>query len=137
MPNLLTTRPLRTSHRVARTGKGKAEKMSKKLPVLFTAEQEQKIVDFLCDNEILYNKCLMDYKDSSKREAVWDKFCNENNLNKDVCQMWFQREGTLFGKVTHMKFSHGEPVLTERQKWTKNNFDFFSDHIMRHLTAKK
>ena len=36
-------------------GKGKADKRSKKPPVLFTAEQEQKIVDFLHDNEILYN----------------------------------------------------------------------------------
>ena len=65
--------------------KGKADKRSKKPPVLFTTEQEQKIVDFLRDRlrEILYNKCLMDYKDRSKREAVWDKFCEENNLNKD------------------------------------------------------
>ena len=51
-------------------GKYKADKRSKKPPVLFTAEQEQKIVDFLRDNEILYNKRLMDYKDRSKREAV-------------------------------------------------------------------
>ena len=84
-------------------GKGKADKRSKKPPVLFTTEQEQKIVDFLCDNEILYNKRLMDYKDRSKRETVCDKFCEENNLNKDACQKWFQSQRTLFWKVTHMK----------------------------------
>ena len=33
------------------TGKGKADKRSKKPPVLFSAEQEQKLVDFLRDNE--------------------------------------------------------------------------------------
>ena len=64
------------------TGKGKADKRSKKPRVLFSPEQEQKLVDFLCDNEILYNKRLMDYKDRSKREAVWAKFCEENNLDK-------------------------------------------------------
>ena len=37
-------------------GKGKADKRSKKPPVLFNAEQEQKLVDFLHNNEILYNK---------------------------------------------------------------------------------
>ena len=63
------------------TGKGKADKRSKKPPVLFNAEQEQKLVDFLHDNEILYNKHLMDDKDISKREAVWAKFCEENNLD--------------------------------------------------------
>ena len=52
-------------------GKGKADKRSKKPPVLFSSEQEQKLLDFLCHNEILYDKRLMDYKDRSKREAVW------------------------------------------------------------------
>ena len=77
----------------------------------------------------------MDYKDRSKREAVWAKFC-ENNLDKDACQKWFQSQRTLFGKVTHMKSGQGEPVLTERQKWIRDNFDFLRDHIVRHLTAK-
>ena len=40
-------------------GKSKADKRSKKPPVLFSAEQEQKLVDFLRGNEILYNKHLM------------------------------------------------------------------------------
>ena len=102
-------------------GKGKAGKRSKKPLVLFTTEQQQKIVDFLCANENLYNKRLMDYK----REALWDKFC-ENNLNKDACQKWFQSQHTLFGKVTHIKSGQGERQLTERQKWTRDNFDFLS-----------
>ena len=95
-------------------GKGKADKRSKKPAVLFSAEEEQKLVDFLHDNEILCNKRLMDYKDRSKREAVWDKFCEENNLNKDACQRGFQSQRTLFGKVTHMKLGQGEPQLTGR-----------------------
>ena len=78
----------------------------------------------------------MDYKDRSKREAVWAKFCEENNLDKDACQKWFQSQHTLFGKVTHLKSGQGEPLLTERQKWTRDNFDFLSDHIVRHLTEK-
>ena len=59
-----------TTQKSKGTGKGKADKRSNKHPVLFSAEQEQKLVDFLHDNEILYNKHLMDYKDRSKREAV-------------------------------------------------------------------
>ena len=69
---------------------------------MFSDENEQKLVDFLCDNEILYNKCLKNYKDRSKREAVWDKFCDEHNLDKDACQKWFLSQRTLF-EVTHMK----------------------------------
>ena len=66
----------------------KADKRSKKPAVLFSAEEEQKLVDFLCDNEILY-KYLMEYKDRSKREAVWDKFCEENSMDRNACQRWF------------------------------------------------
>ena len=61
----------------------KADKRSKKPNVLFNAKEEQKLVDFLRDNEILYNKHLMDYMDRSKREALLDKFCEENNIDKD------------------------------------------------------
>ena len=78
----------------------------------------------------------MDYKDRSKREAVWDKFCEENYKDKDPCQRWFSSQHTLFRKVTHMKLGQGEPQLTERQKWTRDNFDFLRDHIVHHLTAK-
>ena len=84
-------------------GKGKADKRSKKQAVLFSAEEEQKLVDLLRDNEILYNKRLMDSKDKYKREAVWDEFCEENNLDKDTCQRWFQSQCTIFRIVTHMK----------------------------------
>ena len=41
-------------------------------------------MDFLRDNEILYKR-LMDCEARSKREAVWDKFC-ENYMDKDACQ---------------------------------------------------
>ena len=129
---------LQVLHRRARAQeKGKADKRSKKPTVLFRPEQEQKLVDFLRNNVILYNKHLMDYKDRSKKEAVWAKFCEEINLDKDACQKWFQSQRTLLGKVTHMKSGQGELVLTERQKWTRDNFDFFRDHIMCHLTAKR
>ena len=154
MRTLLTHRTHRL-HRLlgAQNGKGKckcksktkegqditeerAVNRSKKPAALFTAEEEQKLVDFLYDNEILYNKALMDYKDRSKREAVWDKFCTENNMDKDDCQRWFQSQHTLFGKVTHMKSGQGEPQLAERQKWIRGNFPFLRDHIVHHLTAK-
>ena len=36
----------------------KADKGGKKTAVAFSDENEQKLVDFLCDNEILYNKRL-------------------------------------------------------------------------------
>ena len=92
-------------------------------------------MDFLRDNKILYKR-LKDYKDRSKRKAVWDKFYEENNLEKDAYQKWFQSQHTLFRKVTHMKSVLGGPQLTEQQKRTRDNFDFLMDHIVCHLKGK-
>ena len=39
-------------------------------------------MDFLCDNEILYNKHLMEYKDRSKREAVSISFVKRTSWTK-------------------------------------------------------
>ena len=60
----------------------KADKRDKKAAVLFSTEKKQKLVNFLSNNEILYNWHLMDYEDRSKREAVWDMFWKENNFDK-------------------------------------------------------
>ena len=103
-------------------GKGKADKMSKKPAVLFTAEKEQKLVDLLRDNEILYNKRLMDYKDRSKKEPVWDKFSEESNLDNAACQRWFQSKCTLFGKVTHMKSGQGETTVDRETEMDQSQF---------------
>ena len=47
-------------------GNGKeADKRGKKTAVVFSDENEQKLVNFLCDNEILYNKHLKDCGDRS------------------------------------------------------------------------
>ena len=125
----------------------KADKRGKKAAVLVSAEKEQKLVDFLHDNEILYNSRLKDYKDRSKREAVWDHFCEEKDacqrlfqsqhtlFGMDACQRWFHQR-TLFRIVTHIKLVLVEQQLTERQKWTRYNFDFLRDDIVRHLKEK-
>ena len=45
-------------------------------------EQEIKLIDFLKDNKLLFYKCLMDYKDTNKPEALWDSFCAKNKMKK-------------------------------------------------------
>ena len=65
-------------------------------------------MDFLRDNEILYNKRLMDYKDRSNREAVGISFVRRTTWTKMSAKDCFrasahslERSLTLFGKVTH------------------------------------
>ena len=44
----------------------------------------------------------MDYKDPDKKEALWDEFCAENNMNKAAFKRRGQRQRTMYGKIIHM-----------------------------------
>ena len=68
----------------------KADKRGKKTAVVFSDENEQKLVDFLHNNEILYNKHLKNYKDRSKRQAVWDKFVMSTTWTKMPAKSGFR-----------------------------------------------
>ena len=72
-------------------------------------------MSFLHDNEILYKKCLKDYKDRSKREAVWHQFCEENNLEKDAFSEFRAPKGSAsqtsaaVGSASRKETVHMEP----------------------------
>ena len=59
----------------------KADKIRKKPAVLFSVEEEQKL-DFLHDNEILYNNRLMDYKDSQRERQCGITFVRRTTWTK-------------------------------------------------------
>ena len=103
---------------------------SKKTVAMFNGEDELKPVVFLKDNELLYNKRLIYYKDANKREAVWDKFCPENNMEKAACNRWSQSQKTMYGMITHINSGQGAPHHTDRQNWLKKNFGFLHTYII-------
>ena len=66
----------------------------------------------------------MDHKDPNKREALWDKFCTENKIDKTNCNGWFQSQMTMYDEITHMKLVQGAAHYTDMQKWLKANAGF-------------
>ena len=63
-----------------------ASEESKRTVVVFNEEDELNLMEFLKDNELRCNKRLTGHKDQNKREAVWDRFCTENNMEKAACK---------------------------------------------------
>ena len=45
-------------------------------------EKQEETIDHLKDNELIYNKCLVDFKNLNKWEALWDGFCAENKMKR-------------------------------------------------------
>ena len=80
-----------------------ASEESKRTVSVLNKEDEYKLMEYPTDNELLYNKRLMDYKDRHKNETVWDKLCTENKMDKAICKRWFQSQRTIYDKIIHMK----------------------------------
>ena len=112
----------------------KAQEERKRTIAVFK-EDDMKLIEFLRDSELLYNKRLMDNKDPNKRETLWDKFCIEN-MDKVACKKWIQSLRTMYGKITHMKLGQCVPHYTNRQKWLKKNFGFLNTDIVHHHFSK-
>ena len=119
-----------TQEDITTIGTQEATEESKWTVALFKEEDELKLVEFLKDNELLHNKKLMDSKDPNKWEALLDKFCTENNMDKAACKEWFQSQRTMYGKITHMKPGHGVPIYTCRHTWLKKNLGFLHTRIV-------
>ena len=98
-----------------------ATQESKRTTVVFE-EDKMKLIEFLRDNELLYNKGLMDCKDQNKREALWDKFWAE--MDKASYTSWFLNQRTMNGKITQMKSDKGAPHFTDKQNWLRRNLGF-------------
>ena len=87
------------------------------MALTFTEEQEMPIVDFLCDNELIYNRRLINYRDPMKKEALYDEFCLMSLLEKEASKKLVNSvpEDNLLSYLTHMKSGQGMPHLTSHQ----------------------
>ena len=120
----------------AASGKEKP-KRNRRSAVSFRPNQEQLIVDFIRDNDILYNKLSYEYKDCVKKEALWDEFCKKNNLDKESCQTWYMTQRTQYSKLFAKKSGQGAQERLAKNKWIVDNFVFLKDHIVRQPATAK
>ena len=115
------------------TATGPPPKRKKRTPVTLNDEQEELAVDFIKNHELLYNRKLRDYKDTAKRDRVWQELATQLGLDAKDVKQWFESQRTVYGKCTKTKSGQaatGEN-LSERKLWTVRNFAFLHHHIQR------
>lgn len=49
--------------------------------LLLAESEEDGVVDFVRENEILYNRRLKDYKDTGKKKALWEQKAGEMGVD--------------------------------------------------------
>ena len=64
-----------------------------------TDSDEEAIVDFVKDNEELYDKANKHFKDKVKKDCLWERFTSSSKLSVKVCKTWFESKRTRYGKL--------------------------------------
>ena len=115
--------------------KGK-ETRKKRPPVTITQAQEEAAVEFLKRHKVLYDRSLKEYKDTSKRDRLWQKLADRldtktHPITKEDIKKWFESQRTVFGKCTRLQSGQAAPILSERKQWVVTQFNFLTGHIAR------
>ena len=77
----------------------KASNKKVKTHTHLTVEQEEDMIDWLKAHEVLYNKHLVDYKDTKKKTFVWQQQAEQMGVNVDELKIWYTSLRTRFTKL--------------------------------------
>ena len=76
-------------------------KKKKAVPLTLTEQQEDDVVEWIRDNPILYSKGLKEYKDTARKQRLWEEKGRELNLESaTVLMTWYNSMRTRLGKLT-------------------------------------
>ena len=115
--------------------KGK-ETRKKRPPVTITQAQEEAALEFLKIHTVLYDRSKKEYKDTAKRDTLWQKLADRldtkaNPITKVDIKKWFESQRTVYGKCTRLQSGQAAPTLSDRKQWVVTQFSFLSGHIAR------
>ena len=79
-----------------------------------TQAQEEAALEFLKRHAVLYDRSLKEYKDTSKRDSLWQKLADRlhtetNPITKEDIKKWFESQRTVFGKCTRLQSGQAAP----------------------------
>lgn len=105
------------------------EETFRKVPALSQAT-EQALVDFLRDHALFYDRGLSEFKNSKKKDRLFEEKAAELGLTANAIKLWYRSQRTMLGKILKKKSGPGMKALTGRQKWCYNRFGFLISHIV-------
>lgn len=99
-------------------------------------QQEESMLDFLLENEYLWDIKLTGFRDKAKKARVWEEQADAlstevDKITVEHLQGWFRSLRDCFTRLDKKKSGDGTPTLTEREKWIKQKFQFLT-RIVRH-----
>ena len=108
------------------------KKRKRRQNLVLEEDMEEDIIEWLLQNPILYAKGMKEYKDTQKKQRMWEKKAKELNLESaKILQTWYKSMRTRLSKLTNQKPGDGTRDLTDRDRWVLEKFDFPRKHICR------
>ena len=103
--------------------------------MFLTPEDEEAVVDFVKENDELFNKKHELFKDRNMKDRLWTEFCQGRNLNVSQTRTWFESQRTRYGKLSQKKSGQAARDLIEREHWLEDKLCFLKSHIVRHIKS--
>ena len=103
--------------------------------IFLSDSNEEAIVEFVKQQEELYDKTNDSSKDKQKKES-WEQLAATRNLPIKTVKKWFETQHTRYGKLTQTKSGQRAEKSTEQQTWLKDSFSFLPGHIRRKGVSK-
>ncbi len=99
----------------------------KKEPLFLTEEQQADMIDWLKENTIIYNKRLREYRNTEKKNKLWDDKDKELGVDPIKLQTWVDSMRSRYGRLTQTKSGLGATDNTESAAWILEKFSFIPD----------
>ena len=80
---------------------------------ILSDSDEEAIVEFVKQDEELYDKTNYSFKDKQKKERLWEQLAATRNLPVKTVKEWFETQRTRYGKLTQTKSGQAAEKRTE------------------------
>lgn len=114
-----------------------ARKKRKNKPYYYstlTEAQKEEVIDWLKDNPSIYAKRLTDYKDSQKKEKLWEDKAADMGVEVADLKTFYKSNRTKMTRVKRTVGKSGDGAetvddLSATDNWVWEKFSFIKDHI--------
>lgn len=110
-----------------------------KKSVHLTMEQEEAVIEWLKQHEVIFNIKLGGFRQTKLKAAAWGELAETLGLTVEDVQLWYRNMRTQLGKLKTKleKSGGGTTQLTDRQRWQWDHKHFLVEHIRRKVVRRE
>ena len=93
-------------------------------PLILSDEVEHALVEWIQQNETLYDKTKEGYRKTGDKNRLWQSKADELNITLKALLVWYKSQKTMFAKLLLSTKSGEGDTMTDREKWILEKWSF-------------